>query len=72
LLRKRLQCKMKRGKRQREQKKSMELDVFKVPIFSSLLTIGDSFAINLNLLAQKEKNLHWRTDLAWAGVECSV
>jgi hypothetical protein len=25
-------------------------------IFSSLLTIGDSFAKNLNLLAQKEKN----------------
>jgi hypothetical protein len=35
-------------------------------IFSSFLTIGDSFAKNLNLLAQKEKNtiLHLRPDLA--------
>jgi hypothetical protein len=36
-------------------------------IFNSLLTSGGSFAKNLNLLAQKEKNniLHWRHDLTW-------
>jgi hypothetical protein len=42
----------------------------KTYIFCSLLTIGDSFAKNLNLLAQKEKNtiLLKRPDLAWIEV----
>ncbi len=31
-------------------------------IFSSLLTIGGSFAKNLNLLAQKEKNIFYTRD----------
>jgi hypothetical protein len=35
---------------------------FSFSIFSSLLTIGDSLAKNLNLLAQKEKNTETRLE----------